>query len=98
VEVIRAFFKAHCDEDLPALAALLSDTLKFSSPYYNENKWLGKEDLLAALKAYYDNYDNIKYVEGLNRPDPTAGGFNSGSVFPQVTATSIPGNIRTYGT
>jgi len=98
VEVIRAFIKAHCDEDLPAISAMLSDTLKFSPPYYKGSKWLGKEDLLVALKAYQENYDNIKYVEGLNRPDSIAGGYYSGSVFPQKTATSNPVNIRTYGT
>lgn len=98
VDVIRAFFKAHCDEDLPVLSALLSDTLKFNPAYNNENKWLGKEDFLAALKTYHENYDNIKYVEGLNRPDSVAAGFYSGSVYPQATATSNPINIRTYGT
>lgn len=98
VEVIRSFFKAHAEKDTTALSALLSDTLKFSPPYYNGNKWLGKDELMAALKNYQENYDNIKYVEGLNRPDTTAAGYYSGNVYPQGTATVAPVNIRTYGT
>jgi len=98
VAVIQAFFKAHCAEDMNAVANLLSDTLKYSPPYYNENKWLGKTELLAALQAYQDNYENITYTEGLVRPDTTAGSYYAGSVFPKETASDKPVNIRCYGT
>lgn len=98
VAVIRDFYKAHCDENLPALAALLADTVKYSPPYYNGNKWLGKEDFLAALKAYHENYENIKYIEGIVTADSVAGGFYSGSVYPKESATTNSSNIRVYGT
>ncbi len=98
VEVIRAFYKAQCAEDTTALAALIADSLKYSPPYYNGNKWLRKQELLAALKAYHANYENIKFIEGIVTPDSTAGGFYSGSVFPKESATSSPNLIRTYGT
>lgn len=98
VSVIRAFYKAHSDEDLASLSTMLADTLKWSPPSYNDNQWLGKEDFLAALKAYHENYDNIQFIEGIVLPDSTANGFWSGSVFPQGTATSTPSNIRSYGT
>lgn len=98
VAVIRSFFKAHCDEDLEAQRSLISDTLKWSPPDYNGNQWLGKEDLLAALKGYHDDFENIKYAEGIVMPDSTANGFWSGSVFPAVNASSDPDVIRVYGT
>jgi len=98
VAVIRAFFKAHADEDLEAQNAILSDTMKWSPPDYNGNQWLGKEDLMAALKGYHDGFDNIKYHEGIVMPDSTANGFWSGSVFPGTNATASANVIRVYGT
>ena len=98
VAVIRAFFKAHCDEDLEAQKAMLSDTMKWSPPDYNGNQWLGKEDFLAALKGYHDGFENIKYHEGIVMPDSTANGFWSGSVFPGTGATASASVIRVYGT
>lgn len=98
VAVIRAFFKAHADEDLEAQKAILSDTMKWSPPDYNGNQWLGKEELLAALKGYHDAFDNIKYQEGIVMPDSTANGFWSGSVFPVASATTSANVMRVYGT
>ena len=98
VAVIRAFFQAHSDEDIEAQSALLADDMNWSPPAYNGNQWLGKEDLLAALKSYHDNFDNIKYAEGIVMPDSTANGFWSGSVFPGQNANASAGVIRVYGT
>ncbi len=98
VSVIRAFYKAHSQEDLATLSSMLADTMQWSPPNYNGNQWLGKEDFLATLKAYHENYDNIQFTEGIVLPDSTANGFWSGSVFPKGTASSTPSNIRTYGT
>jgi limonene-1,2-epoxide hydrolase len=98
VEVVRAFVKAHCAEDLAALTNLLADTLKYSSTVYNGNKWQGKTEMLAVLKGYHDNFENISYAEGIVLADSTVGGFYSGSVYPEQDATNIPTNIRSYGT
>lgn len=99
VTTLRAFFQAHCDEDLEALTAMLADSLKFSPPYYNGNKWLGKEEFLAAIKGYHDNFDNIKFHEGVVTADgSTVGGFYSGSVYPKETAETKANVIRSYGT
>ena len=98
VAVIRAFFQAHSDEDIEAQSALLADDMNWSPPAYNGNQWLGKEDLLAALKSYHDNFDNIKYAEGIVMPDSTANGFWSGSVFPGQNANASASVIRVYGT
>ena len=92
------FFKAHGDEDLSAQSALLADTLRWSPPAYNGNKWLGKEELLAALKGYQDNFENIKLTEGIVLQDSIVGGVYSGSVFPKKDASSTPDAIRMYGT
>ncbi len=98
IAAIRAFYRAHCDEDLAALSDILSDTLRWSPPYYNNNQWLVKEDLLSALKAYHDAYDDIRFEEGMVLPHTTAGAYWSGSVFPEGNPTIHPNVIRTYGT
>lgn len=98
VAVIKAFYEAHSNENLEAQAAMLSDTMQWSPPGYNGNKWLGKEDLLAALKGYHEAFDNIKYTPGVVTADDTVGGFWSGSVFPEESAENTSDVIRIYGT
>ncbi|WP_445384909.1 nuclear transport factor 2 family protein [Robiginitalea sp. IMCC44478] len=98
VEWTRAFIKAHCDEDLAAISEMLADSLVWSPPSYNGNQWLGKEDLLAALKNYHDAFDNIQFEEGIVTADTTAAGFWSGSVYPMESASNSPNIIRVYGT
>ncbi len=100
VEVVRAFIKAHNDEDLAAIANLLADTAKYSPSVYNGNQWVGKTEMLAAMKSYHDNFENLSYAEGIVTPDSTDAGFYSGAVYPEQTATAnnMPVAIRTYGT
>jgi hypothetical protein len=98
VAVVRAFVKAHTNKNLEAQKAMLSDSLQWSPPMYNGNKWLGKADYVTALKAYHKDYDNLKYTEGIVTSDSIAGGMYSGSVFPESSATNAPDAIRVYGT
>lgn len=98
VEMIRTFYKAHGEEDMEALSAMLSDTLVWSPPAWNGNQMLGKEDLLAALKSYHDNFENIQWHEGIVMADSTVNGYWSGSVFPGATAATTADVIRVYGT
>ncbi|MBT8282084.1 MAG: nuclear transport factor 2 family protein [Muriicola sp.] len=98
VAIISAFYKAHEAENLEALGNMLSDTLQWSPPQYNGNQWLGKEDLMAALKNYHENFEDIRFTSGVVTPDSTASGYWSGSVFPEGTATTVPTDIRVYGT
>lgn len=98
VAVIRAFIKAHCAEDENALNNLISDTLKWSPPQYNGNQWLGKAELMEALKGYHAAFDNIQFKEGIVLSDTLANGMWSGSVFPESTASNSPDAIRVYGT
>ncbi len=98
VAIITAFYKAHEAENLETLTNLLADTLQWSPPQYNGNQWLGKDDLLAALKNYHENVDDIRFTPGVSTPDATEGGYWSGSVFPEATATTTSNNIRVYGT
>ena len=98
VEVVRSFIKAHCDENLDAVQAFLSDTLQYSPPDYNGNQWLGKEEFLTVLKGYHDALENIKYTAGIVTPDSIVNGFWSGSVFPKENANSGGTNVRSYGT
>ncbi|NNJ88279.1 MAG: nuclear transport factor 2 family protein [Eudoraea sp.] len=98
VAVISAFYKAYSEEDMETLSNMLSDTLQWSPPQYNGNQWLGKEDLLAALKNYHDNFEDIQWTSGVSTPQTSEGGYWSGSVFPEGSATSTPNDIRVYGT
>ena len=98
VATLRSFLKAHENEDLNAQKELLTDTLKWSPPYYNGNQILGKEDYLAVLKNYQDNFENINYTEGIRLGDIQEDGWWSGSAFPEGKASTTPDAIRIYGT
>lgn len=98
VAILRSFVQAHADENLEAQRALLADTLKWSPPYFNGNEWLGKEDYLAVLKSYHENFENIKYSEGIPLAGATGDGMWAGSVFPKEEASSAANAIRQYGT
>jgi ketosteroid isomerase-like protein len=98
VEIIRAFYQAHMDEDLEAISNLLADSIKVSPPNYNGNQVVGKNDFLAVLKDYHDNFDNIKFDEGIKMGDIDEAGFWSGSVYPAESASVSAEAIRAYGT
>jgi hypothetical protein len=96
--IIRSYIQAHSDEDLEKQKELLSDSLEYSPPYYNGNTWLGKADLLPILKKYHEDFENIKFTEGIVMTDTTAVGMWSGSVYPEDGASTAPDAIRVYGT
>ena len=97
--VLRAFIKSHTDEDIEALSGYIADTIAWSPPSYSKNPWLGKEEYMAALKGYHDNYDNITYTEGIVLPGTTGLGFFSGNVHSADGTVNSGGNaIRSYGT
>ena len=98
VETIRAFYKAHMNEDLEGISNLLADTLKVSPPNYNGNQMVGKDEFLAVLKDYHDNFDNIRFSEGITLGDINETGFWSGSVYPAESASASADAIRVYGT
>jgi len=98
VETMRAFYKAHENEDLEAIGNILADTIKVSPPYYNGNQVVGKDEFLAILKDYHDNFENINFTEGIQLGDIKEGGFWSGSVYPAETASVSADAIRVYGT
>ena len=98
IEVIRAFIKAHTDENLEAQAATLADTVQWNSPRYNDG-WQGKEAFLAALKGYHDGFDDITYTEGIDLPNDTGNGFFSGNAYSSDGTVNTGANaIRCYGT
>ena len=100
VASIRAFVQGFADKDLDAQMALFSDTAMWSPPQYNGNVWVDMEAMRETLAGYHDNFENITFEEGidlgLNGERQPA--FWSGSVYPSETATSLPNNIRIYGT
>jgi hypothetical protein len=98
VETMKAFYKAHENEDIEAITALLADTLKVSPPNYNGNQLVGKDDFITVLKNYHDNFDNINFTEGIQLGDIQEGGWWSGSVYPEESASVSSNALRIYGT
>jgi hypothetical protein len=99
VGVLKAYLQAHCDEDIEAMKAVLSDTLKWSPPNHTEGDWLGKEDLVTALLGYQADYDDITYNEGIVLPGDNGAGYFAGSHYnSEGTGNSAPNAIRCYGT
>ena len=97
--VIRAYIQAHGDEDIEAMKAILSDTLKWSPPNHTEGDWLGKEDLVTALQGYHNEYEDISYTEGIMLPDNTGAAFFAGSQYSsEGSGNNEPNGIRSYGT
>ena len=100
VAILRAYFQAHMDEDFEKMNSMVSDTLRWSPPHYNGNIFETKEALMAQIKIYQDNFENIKFEEGLGLGGQAnaANGHWAGSVFPAETATIEHQAIRIYGT
>jgi hypothetical protein len=100
VASFRAFVKGFTDENLDAQMALFADSAMWSPPQYNGNEWVDKTAFKEAILGYHQNFDDITFEEGI---DLGMGGdrqpaFWSGSVWPTGNATSVPNNIRIYGT
>ena len=99
VAILKAYLQAHCDEDIEAQKAILSDTLKWSPPNHTEGEWLGKDDLVGALQGYHADYENITYTEGIVLPNNTGPGFFSGNQYSSDgTVNSGANAFRSYGT
>ncbi len=98
VEILRSVIQAHCDENIDLMTSMMADTMRWSPPVYNGNAWLGKDDFIAAVQGYHNDYEDITYEEGIVLHDRTVNGMWSGSVFPQASAQSGGNNVRMYGT
>lgn len=98
VGIVEGLFAAHAAENLEGIDGMLADTLQYSPPAYNGGQWVGKEEFLAGIRGYHENFDNIRWDGGIVMPDSTVGAYWSGSVFPEATATIEPDVIRVYGT
>ena len=99
VAILKAYLQAHCDEDIEAQKAILSDTLKWSPPNHTEGEWLGKDDLVGALQGYHADYENITYTAGIVLPNNTGPGFFSGNQYSSDgTVNSGANAFRSYGT
>lgn len=99
MSILQAFVKAHSDENLEVLNTFFADTLKWSPPSYSANPWLGKEDYMAALKGYHDNFDDITYTEGIVLPASMGPGYFSGNAYSADGTVNTGANaIRCYGT
>ena len=100
VTILKEYFQAHMDEDLEKMKSMVSDTLRWSPPHFNGNNFETKDALMAQVKIYHDEFENIAYAEGLGLGGQggSDNGHWAGSVFPAETATTDPQAIRIYGT
>ncbi len=97
--ILKAYLQAHCDEDIEAQKAILSDTLKWSPPNHTEGDWLGKEDLVNVLQGYHSDFQDISYTAGIVLPNNTGSGFFSGNQYSADGTVNTGANaFRSYGT
>lgn len=100
VAILKSYFEAHKNEDLEKMKSMVADTLKWSPPHFNGGNFESKDALMAQVKIYHDNFENISFEEGLGLTGQagTDNGHWAGSVFPAETASNEPDAIRIYGT
>ena len=95
VATIRAFFNGFIEQDLEGQMDLIADDLKYSPASYNGNVWLGKDELRQVLQYFFDNFDDIIFIEGLGRTSEESRGFFGGSGHPP---NDDPNEINIIGT
>ena len=82
--------------------SVVSESVQWSPPYYNGGQLLSYEDFQLAVKGYFDNFDNLEFLEGegpnMNPDaDPNANSaYWSGSLYSSATPSSEPNGLRVY--
>ena len=85
-------------EDSGLIAEYLADSVKWSQQVWNDNKILGKAEMISIADQYFSEFDNLTYLPGDGGID-SKGAFWSGSYYSEVgETTSEPNGIRIYGT
>ena len=99
---IKAFENHHvkgfATEDLELLSSYFADTVKWSPPMWNDNKILGKGDLMKAAEQYFSEFDNLTFLAGDGGIDSNSA-YWGGSFYSELgEQTSKPNGVRIYGT
>jgi hypothetical protein len=105
VDTFMKFSEHFNSEDMDDVMAMFADSVLWSPTNYNDYQWLEKEVMAQGFQNYFDNYDNITFIPGINLPDDNVvDGFWGGSNFRSDGSESSsqpsinPNNIRVYGT
>ena len=85
-------------EDSSLIAEYLADSVKWSPPVWNDNKILGKAEMISIADQYFSEFDNLTFLPGDGGID-SKGAFWSGSYYSEIGETTPePNGIRIYGT
>ena len=103
IESFRTFANGFNAENMDLTMSVVSESVQWSPPYYNGGQLLSYEDFQLAVKGYFDNFDNLEFLEGegpnMNPDaDPNANSaYWSGSLYSSATPSSEPNGLRVYG-
>ena len=103
IESFRTFANGFNAENMDLTMSVVSESVQWSPPYYNGGQLLNYEDFQLAVKGYFDNFDNLEFLEGegpnMNPDaDPNANSaYWSGSLYSSATPSSEPNGLRVYG-
>ena len=103
IESFRTFTKGFNAEDMEMTLSVVSEDVQWSPPYYNGGQLLGYDEFKSAVQGYFDNFDEIEFMEGegpnMNpNADPNENSaYWSGSLYSSATPTDNPDGLRVYG-
>ena len=103
IESFRTFARGFNAEDMEMTLSVVSEDVQWSPPYYNGGQLVGYDEFKSAVQGYFDNFDEIKFMEGegpnMNpNADPNENSaYWSGSLYSSATPTDNPDGLRVYG-
>lgn len=103
IESFRTFAKGFNAEDMEMTLSVVSEDVQWSPPYYNGGQLLGHDEFKSAVQSYFDNFDELEFMEGegpnMNpNADPNENSaYWSGSLYSSATPTDNPDGLRVYG-
>ena len=103
IESFRTFARGFNAEDMEMTLSVVSEDVQWSPPYYNGGQLVGYDEFKSAVQGYFDNFDEIEFMEGegpnMNpNADPNENSaYWSGSLYSSATPTDNPDGLRVYG-
>ena len=103
IDSFRTFAKGFNAEDMEMTLSVVSEDVQWSPPNYNGGQLVGYDEFKSAVQGYFDNFDEIEFMEGegpnMNpNADPNENSaYWSGSLYSSATPTDNPDGLRVYG-
>jgi hypothetical protein len=103
IESFRTFAKGFNAEDMEMTLSVVSEDVQWSPPNYNGGQLVGYDEFKSAVQGYFDNFDEIEFMEGEGpNMNPNAdsnenSAYWSGSLYSSATPTDNPDGLRVYG-